>query len=102
MCIGLTAPVLDLLGFLARNLRRAAVLLVVTFRSDEPHRTHPLRPLLAALGRMDGVSRLELPRLSRDQVAAQLEGVFGGRPGMSLLGSCTSAAAGSRCLPRRW
>jgi ATP/maltotriose-dependent transcriptional regulator MalT len=70
----------DLLGFLVRNLRHCAVLLVVTFRSDELHRTHPLRPLLAELGRMDGVTRMELPRLSRDQVAAQLEGILGRPP----------------------
>jgi DNA-binding CsgD family transcriptional regulator len=74
----------DLLGFLVRNLRHAAVLLVVTFRSDELHRTHPLRPLLAELARMDGVTRLELPRLSRGQAAAQLEGILGGPPGAAL------------------
>ena len=79
-------PSLDLLGFLTRNLRRAAVLMVVTFRSDELHRTRQLRSGLAALGRMDGVSRLELPRLSRGQVAAQLEGILGGPPGPVLTG----------------
>ena len=70
-------PTRDLLSFLVRNLRHAAVLLVVTFRSAELHRTHPLRPLLAELSRMAGVTRLELPRLSRGQVEAQLEGVLG-------------------------
>ena len=70
----------DLLSFLARNLRHAAVLLLVTFRSDELDRTHPLRPLLAGLDRVDGVARLELPRLSRGQVQAQLEGILGGPP----------------------
>jgi len=79
-------PSLDLLGFLTRNLRGAAVLMVVTFRSDELHRTRQLRSGLAALGRMDGVSRLELPRLSRGQVAAQLEGILGGPPGPVLTG----------------
>jgi len=63
----------DLLSFLVRNLRQAAVLLVVTFRSDDLHRNHPLRPLLAGLERMDGVTRLELGRLSRGQVGAQLD-----------------------------
>ena len=61
-------PTRDLLSFLVRNLRHAAVLLVVTFRSAELHRTHPLRPLLAELSRMAGVTRVELPRLSRGQV----------------------------------
>jgi len=70
----------DLLGFLARNLRQADVLLLVTFRSDELHRTHPLRSLLAELDRMDTVVRLELPRLSRGQVEEQLEGILGRPP----------------------
>src|SRR5215472_15568504 len=70
----------DLLGFLARNLRHVGVLLVVTFRSDDLHRTHPLRSLLAELDRIDGVTRLELPRLSRGQVEAQLEGILGRPP----------------------
>jgi DNA-binding CsgD family transcriptional regulator/tetratricopeptide (TPR) repeat protein len=76
----------DLLGFLVRNLRDAAVLLVVTFRSDELHRTHPLRPLLAVLGRMERVTRMELPRLSRGQVEAQLEGILGRPPEAAITG----------------
>ena len=73
-------PTCDLLSFLARNLRGSAVLLVVTFRSDSLHSTHPLRRLLAELERMGGVSRLELPRLSRAQVAAQVQGITGRPP----------------------
>ena len=70
----------DLLSFLVRNLRDAAVLLVVTFRSESLHRDHPLRRLLAGLERMDGVTRLDLLRLSRGQVAAQLAGILGRPP----------------------
>ena len=73
-------PTRDLLSFLVRNLRHAAVLLVVTFRSAELHAAHPLRPLLAELSRMAGVTRVELPRLSRGQVEAQLEGILGRPP----------------------
>ena len=73
-------PTRDLLSFLIRNLRHAAGLLVVTFRSAELHRSHPLRALLAELSRMPGVTRLELPRLSRGQVQAQLEGILGRPP----------------------
>ena len=36
-----------------------------------------MRRLLAELGRLDGVTRLDLARLSRGQVAAQLAGVLG-------------------------
>ena len=67
----------ELLAFLAGNLRQAAVLLVVTFRPDDLARAGPLRRLLAGLGRLEGVTRLELARLSRRQVAAQLEAILG-------------------------
>ena len=77
MCTGPTPLSRDLLSFLVRNLRHAAVLLVVTFRSAELHATHPLRPLLAGLSRMAGVARVELPRLSRGQVEAQLRRASG-------------------------
>src|SRR5271166_4005505 len=73
-------PTRDLLSFLIRNLRHAAGLLVVTFRSAELHRSHPLRALLVELSRMPGVSRVELPRLSHSQVQAQLEGILGRPP----------------------
>jgi ATP/maltotriose-dependent transcriptional regulator MalT len=56
----------ELLAFLMRNQPGLdGLLIVVTYRSDELHRTHPLRPLLAELGRVGWVARLELDRLSR-------------------------------------
>jgi DNA-binding CsgD family transcriptional regulator len=67
----------DLLAFLVRNLRRGAVLLVVTFRSDKLGEARELTRLLAELGLMTGVDRLELPGLSAEQVAAQLAGILG-------------------------
>ena len=75
----------DLLSFLVRNIRQARVLLVVTFRSDELNRNDLLRPLLAGLARAEGVSRLELARLSRAQAAVQLEGILGRPPGAALI-----------------
>ncbi|WP_318656262.1 ATP-binding protein [Spongiactinospora rosea] len=68
----------DLIAFLSRNLRTAPVLMVLTYRSDELHRQHPLRPVLAELGRVAGVLRMELPRLTHDEVAAQMAGILGG------------------------
>ncbi|MCW2883456.1 MAG: transcriptional regulator, LuxR family [Streptosporangiaceae bacterium] len=58
----------DLLSFLIRNLG-GKVFILVTYRLDELHRTHPLRPLLAELDRVDRVQRQELGRLSRREVA---------------------------------
>jgi DNA-binding CsgD family transcriptional regulator/tetratricopeptide (TPR) repeat protein len=71
----------DLLAFLTgyqRTLRQ--VLIVVTFRSDELHRTHPLRPLLAELGRIGWVERMELPRLSPAEAVDLATGILGRPP----------------------
>ena len=88
-------PTSDLLAFLARNLRDAAVLLVVTFRSDDLHRDHPLRRLLAGLERMDAVTRLDLPPLSRGQVAAQVAGILGTRPAPSVVTAVYARGGGN-------
>ena len=68
----------DLLTFLIGNQRAiGGLLIVVTFRSDELHRTHPLRPMLAALDRIDWVERIELPRLTRHDTAELAAGILG-------------------------
>jgi predicted ATPase/DNA-binding CsgD family transcriptional regulator len=69
----------DLLAFLVGYQRAVGNLLImVTFRSDELHRTHPLRPLIAELGRIEWVDRIELPPLSRGE-AEELAAVVRGR-----------------------
>lgn len=70
----------DLIAFLSRNLTAAPVLMVLTYRSDELHRTHPLRPVLAELGRLGSVVRIELPRFTRHEVALQVAGILGTTP----------------------
>ena len=50
----------DLLAFLVRNLRAERIVLVATYRSDELHRGHPLRPFLAELDRGRRTCRLDL------------------------------------------
>ena len=67
----------DLVAFLARTLRSGRVMLVVSYRSDELHRRHPLRPLLAELVRLPGVERLELAPFSRAELAEHLEAIAG-------------------------
>ena len=70
---------LDLLAFLHRNLQ-AGLLLVLTYRSDELHRRHPLRPFLAELDRSGRADRLELARFDRVDVTDLLAGILGTRP----------------------
>ena len=48
--------------------------------SDELHRTHPLRPLLATLDRIDWVERVDLPRLSRTATVDLASRILGHDP----------------------
>ena len=67
----------DLLGFLVRNLRDEPITLVLTYRSDDLHRRHPLLPFLAELDRTGRVERLELKPLGLDEAGAQLRAIAG-------------------------
>jgi DNA-binding CsgD family transcriptional regulator/tetratricopeptide (TPR) repeat protein len=58
----------DLISFLARNIRAVRVLLIVTYRTDDLHRRHPLKPLLAELERGDA-SWIRLAGLARGDFA---------------------------------
>ncbi len=68
-----------LLGFLARTLRASRVLLVVSYRSDELHRRHPLRPLLAELIRIPTLERIDVPPFSREELAEYVQALVGGQ-----------------------
>jgi len=59
---------LGLLRFLLRMLEDARILVVLTYRSDEIGRGHPLRGWMTELDRNRRSSRLELARLNRKQV----------------------------------
>jgi predicted ATPase len=90
----------DLLAYLATTLRSGRVLLVLTFRSDELDRRHPLRPLLAELGRNRRVVRLELARFTRAELAEQLAGLLGDQPPTPWSTTSTRARGATRSLPR--
>jgi predicted ATPase/DNA-binding CsgD family transcriptional regulator len=68
------------LRFLAASLRDERLLAVLTYRSDELHRRHPLRPLLAELERAPRSLRVELDRFDRDELADQLTDILGEKP----------------------
>jgi DNA-binding CsgD family transcriptional regulator/tetratricopeptide (TPR) repeat protein len=66
--------------FLARALRDARVLLVMTYRSDELHRRHPLLPWLAELERAGSVERIALRRLELGEVRELVREIAGTSP----------------------
>jgi len=77
---------LDLLSFLVHNQQAAGALLcVVTYRSDELERAHPLRRSLAELDRVAWTRRMELPRLARRAVASLIGAISGAEPAVGLV-----------------
>jgi DNA-binding CsgD family transcriptional regulator/tetratricopeptide (TPR) repeat protein len=66
-----------LLGFLVRNLRSERLLLLMTWRSDEPDVRASLQRLLGELLRDERVEHVELARLTRAETALQVSGIVG-------------------------
>ncbi|TFV63114.1 UNVERIFIED_ORG: LuxR family transcriptional regulator [Bacillus sp. AZ43] len=60
----------DLLRYLLARMVDEPVTVVASYRSDDLHRRHPLRPLLAELVRLPGVERLDLAPLPEADVSA--------------------------------
>ena len=89
------------LTFLSRSLREERVLVAITYRSDELHRRHPVRPLLAELERSPSAKRVELQPLRprRDPRPALRHPRRRVRP-TTWSSACSRAARAIRCSPR--
>ncbi|MGW7091155.1 helix-turn-helix transcriptional regulator [Streptomyces sp. NPDC054874] len=74
-----------LLAYLFRTLGSGRLMVVGTYRADDIHRRHPLRPLLAELDRLRTVTRVELDRFSHDEVGRQLAGILAETPAAALV-----------------
>ena len=85
----------DLVAYLAAYLRSGRVMVVLTFRSDELHRSHPLRGLLGELARNRRVQRLELPPFTRAELAEQLAGLLDAEPPVRLIDDIYARSAGN-------
>jgi DNA-binding CsgD family transcriptional regulator/tetratricopeptide (TPR) repeat protein len=86
---------LDLLTFLARNIRDAELTLVATFRSDELHRRHPLVPFLAEMERGRRSERIDLRPFDRRELSEQLEGILGSPPSPDLVDGVHERSGGN-------
>jgi predicted ATPase len=84
----------DLLAFWVRNFRRERVLLVVTYRDDEPGQQR-LGPYLAELDRAGSLERLGLPRLDRAETVAQLTGILDAAPAADLVDGVFARSGGN-------
>ncbi|MFF2194471.1 AAA family ATPase [Streptomyces sp. NPDC058157] len=84
-----------LLAYLFRTLARGRLVLVATYRADDIHRRHPLRPLLAELDRLRTVQRIELARFNRGEVRRQLAGILASRPDEAFVDSVFDRSDGN-------
>ena len=85
----------DLLTYLIHRFGPARVAIVMTFRSDEMNRRHPLRPFLAQLERSGRAERVDLPRFDRDDVALQLQGILGEVPTPEIINAVFDRSEGN-------
>ena len=85
----------DLLSFLVRSMRDAAVACVATYRSDELHRRHALRPLLAELQRLHNVDDIELGGFGRAELTEQMAGIMGEEPDPAVVEAVLDRSGGN-------
>jgi predicted ATPase len=85
----------DLVTFLSRVLRAERVALVVSYRSDDLRRSHPLRPLLGELQRLPRVTAIELGPLDPADMAQHLTQLAGGRPDAAAISRVIERAEGN-------
>ena len=84
-----------MIAFIARTARTERLLVVATYRTDEIHRRHPIRPWLAEMERMPRVERLSLERLHGDEVARLVEAIRTAPPDEALLRTVRDRSEGN-------
>ena len=85
----------DLVTFLSRMLRRERVALIGSYRTDDLHRRHPLRPVVAELLRLPSVTAVDLAPLNRSALAEHLGAAARGRIGATELNDIVARAEGN-------
>src|SRR6201993_2947737 len=85
----------DLVTFLSRMLHRERVALIDTYRTDDLHRRHPLRPVVAELLRLPSVIAVDLAPLDPSALAEHLTAAAQGRIGASELNDIVARAEGN-------
>ncbi len=85
----------DVLAYIARTTRTERLLVVGTYRTDEIHRRHPIRPWLAEMERTPRVARLTLERLGGPALADLVDAIRALPPDASLLRAIADRSEGN-------
>ena len=85
----------DFLEFLVRAARREPLALIVSYRSDELQRRHPLRPFVLELERSGRATRVELGPFTRAEVREQVAGILGETPPPPLIDQLLGRSEGN-------
>ncbi len=85
----------DLLSFLIPNLRTDRLFVVVSYRTDDVHRDHPLRPVLVELARNPRVDQIDLGPFPASLVADQIEILTGTAPSARALAAVMQRTQGN-------
>ena len=85
----------DLVTFLSRVLHRERVALIGSYRTDDLHRRHPLRPVVAELQRLPSVISVDLAPLDPSALAEHLTATATGRIGATELNDIVARAEGN-------
>ena len=85
----------DLVIFLSRMLHRERVALIGSYRSDDLHRRHPLRPVVAELQRLPSVISVDLAPLDPSALAEHLTATAPGRIDATVLNDIVARAEGN-------
>jgi DNA-binding CsgD family transcriptional regulator len=78
------ASTLDLVKYLARSMQAEHWLLVMTARVDTLPRRHPFLEVVAELGRLPWLERIDLARFDEPELVQQLTGILGRVPDPAL------------------
>jgi len=85
----------DVTAFLARNARTERLLVIGTYRTDELHRRHPLRPWLSEAERLPRIQRLDLARFRRDELDALMAAILDHVPAARLVDTVARRSEGN-------
>ena len=85
----------DLVRFLLARLGGDRLLVVASYRADDLHRRHPLRPLLGELLRLPQVERMELRPFEAAELADFLTAVHGAELKPEVLAQIVARSAGN-------